>query len=77
MDTTRLTPIERDALKVQRLLAPAGHDVVGPRAEPPFWICGTCRAQWSNGGHPRPRSTLPGLAERIARREEVARWQDR
>jgi hypothetical protein len=74
---TRLLPIERDALKVQRLLAPAGHDVVGPASGPPYWRCGTCRATWSNGGHPRPRPALPGLAAQERRRAEVRDWANR
>ncbi len=68
-------PIEQATLRAMQSTAPAGHQVIGPLPDPPFFKC-SCGCRFSNA-HPRPRPTLPGMAERIARREEVADWMNR
>ena len=78
-ERTRLTPIEGEALRVQQALVPQDgreHVILGPCALPPYWRC-SCDSKWSNGGHPRPRPALPGVAERIERRDEAAAWINR
>lgn len=84
----RLTPIERDHLRVQVAHAPAGHEIIlGPfRGQPFYWACAICGVRWVDGFHPvampeaarrsepEPVGVLPTVPDREPESERPPWW---